>query len=953
MTDNIVELVKEKNPIQDVIEEDGYPLPKRGRYRKCTRAGTGGLVIDVQRQTFHWNARGEWGDVIAWVMGQRRTDFKAAVDILCRRANLPEPEWSHADQVARIAARAREEALDVAVRVFRRWLERSADARLYAASRGWSDWQPGEGEDTRRPGTIQRAMLGYSGEGTTAEREEMAAELRLAGADMDSPIVVAILGKRGSVAAWAKAQGVELDEEWLLRDSVPGMIGHKRLVYPHVRNGRVVYLSGRSIDAKLHFNLPVALAGGRQPYFNHVYAPAGDELVVVEGQADAVSLGQLGIPAVALAGVAADEQLADSLTRHKVLYVGLDADSAGQTSGWKVADLLGPLTRMVGWKSERHAHWLDREGQPQEIKDANDLLRALQQAGLSAEDQDTALRRQLEAAPVYVQALAEWAADQGGAARDAAQRRVLEVAARMDDFDLSQRKKQLGKALGVGVRDFDRMLKALKAEAKKAETSAETVYTLGGWIGGHLVEYLYDPEEHRSRLAWRDPDGRLHEGERVEIDGVVYGAMPATQTLRDGGVIFPSRLGPVKPTREVVAYLESFIASVYLLSRRTDAKIMAYYALLTWLYDSFNTIPYLRAMGEAGAGKSELMRRVGLVCYRLMSANGAGTASSLFRSVERYRGTVLIDEADLRDSDTTNDIVKFLNLGAMRNNPIWRLEEVIGPDGKKEFVERTFQTFCPKLIAMRKDFRDDAVGSRSITFKIQPRETEELLAAGVPLEITGEIRARAQALRNILVTWRLTHWQPEIEIDPAFYDIYISSRLNQVTGPLMAVAKDDPELQAEMRRFLQDYYREMVVSRSMTITARVIEALWRIRTDPRLRETLVVANPDGSEQIKVGEVTRVANEIIDEQNSSGEEEEEGETKKRRRDELSPHRIGRIIREELQLAVGKRGSQGFFVTWDEVRMSALAKRYGVNPGEVQDSAQSAEAPKKPVQETIPF
>jgi hypothetical protein len=335
----------------------------------------------------------------------------------------------------------------------------------------------------------------------------------------------------------------------------------------------------------------------------------------------------------------------------------------------------------------------------------------------------------------------------------------------------------------------------------------------------------------------------VHTGEGVTIEGTRYVAMPPTQTVQDGGVLFPSALGPLKPTRELVTYIEMFIRSAYLLPRRLDSKIMAYYALLTWIYDSFNTLPYLRAMGEPGAGKSELLRRVGLVCYRLMSANGAGTAASLFRSVERYRGTVFVDEMDLRDSDAANDIIKFLNLGAMKGNPIWRLEEVMGADGRKEYVERTYQTFCPKLISMQREFRDLAVGSRALTFKLQPRETIELIAAKVPLEINNDMRNRAANLRNMLLRWRMEHWKPEIEINPDFYDLDVSSRLNQVTGPLLSIAQDDPELQAEMRGFLRDYYQEQVLSRSMTIAARIIEALWKIQKYPDLRKTLVKVDP--------------------------------------------------------------------------------------------------------------
>ena len=108
----------------------------------------------------------------------------------------------------------------------------------------------------------------------------------------------------------------------------------------------MVYLSGRSIDAKWHYNLPEVLVGERQPYYSYEYAPGEDLVVIVEGQADAVSLAQWGIPALALAGVTPGEGMQEALKRHEVIYVGLDADAAGKKNAWKVADHWG---RWCGW----------------------------------------------------------------------------------------------------------------------------------------------------------------------------------------------------------------------------------------------------------------------------------------------------------------------------------------------------------------------------------------------------------------------------------------------------------------------------------------------------------------------------------------------------------------------------------------------------------------------------
>jgi hypothetical protein len=1047
---DIVELVKERLRIEEIIEADGYPLDNRNRkYRKCTTPHTGGLVVNTNLQLYFWNTRGEHGDVISWVMQHHRLDFKGAVDWLCDRAGIERPNWGKADPAARLAARLREEAMDVAQRVFRSWFRKSAEAQAYAARRGWTlGTTNAEGE--YEPGTADLALLGYSGEGTESERAEMARALQAAGIELDSLVVVAILGYQGDVARWAREHDVSsIADDWLVRNRIPGMLGQKRLVYPHIRNGRIIYLSGRSIDAKRHYNLPESLVGKKQPYLNHEYAPAADHCTVVEGQADAVSLGQLGYSGLALAGVSPDADLAQILRRHKTLYVGLDADAAGLKNAWKVAEVLGPLVRVINWQAHRRTLTIEAEGKrraaetadelvqalvmdrargerPQVIvdllamlprvrddhgfersgwtdetgaqrvvqtatdllhgirqvwrdpgeaaqmeramlrelldwspayiagddvnmvKDANDLLRAFVGAGLTKEEQQERLSELYSQAETYVEQICSWAGSQDGAARDDALPQALRVVARLEDFELTTYRKDLAKRLGVQLRELGAMLKALVAKEEREKSDGEPVYTWGGCINGWMIEYLYDVEQDRALLAWRDPQGRIDSGPEVIIEGKRYLPYPQNETLRSGAIVFASALGERKSIAELVAYIELYLNSIYIMPSDQTARLVAYWVLSTWLYDCFETVIYLRAMGGAGSGKSEFVKRVGLICYRTMTANGAGSTSSLFRAVERYKGSVILDEADLQQSDTEADMVKFYNLGAMRGNPIWRTVEVTGPNGQKDWEEKAFQTFCPKLIAMRKDFRDDAVGTRSLTLKLQPRETTELVAAGVPLTINAGIRARAQALRNLLMRWRMENWQPEIEVDASFYDLTISARLNQVAGPLLAIARDDPDQQEDIRKTLREYYQETIINQSMTLSARVLEALWKIYQYPDLHKEMVKVESDGSEIIKIGDVTRITNDIINEMNDDDSSDGEEENSKFKARELKSQKVGRIIRGDLNLKVTTRRRDGFWVYWNQPRMEGLSVKFGINPADFgpQQNGQNGAAKPAP-------
>lgn len=927
--DDLVVQVKQANRIEDVIgETPGYSVVGRGRY--LTTREHDSLVIDTHNQAYWWNSTGEHGDVIEWGCKRNGWDFKRSVEHLCTRVNLPTPDWGKQDPAMRMVTRQREDALGAATDIFHKWLINSEKAMAYLHGRGLTDE------------TIKRANLGYTGcrDNQDKSRAEMINAISGAGVDPRSPAAIAILGLRGGVKQWCSSYGIQPDLKWSDEDRIYGIIGWDRIYFPHIRNGRVGYFSLRSMEDRMHFNPPAELVGERQFYANPKWSTGESICVIVEGKMDALTLDQWDIPAIALNGVAADERIASAIgatkeNKRAIFFLGLDSDKAGSLNHSKVARLLGPMTRIVTWEGTAGVDkYTDPDGKEIDAKDANAILQGAIQKGLETNDLVKQVGVRLNTSPTFAEKIAEWAGKQEGADRDDAIRQALNVIAGMDEVSRAQYQVQLAKLLQIQQRELTRMVKTLQDQAKKKDTDGENVvYTLGGFINGWLIEYLYNYQTHQVKLAWRDPSGNISSGESVSIDGVKYKAELPEEAYREKGILFPSELGPKKRVKELADLIEMYINDVYILPNELTGKIISYWVMVTWVYDCFDALPYLRAIGASGAGKSELLYRIGLVSYRLLVAGGADTVSTLFRSSERYRGTVLFDEGDLERSDAADERIKFLNFGAMRGHPIWRIEEVIGENGVKEYRSKMYRTYCPKLIGQRKDFRDDAVGNRSITFKVQERGMRELMARKIPLHVTEAIHQRAQLIRNALLRFRLETWQPEIEINMDYYELDISPRLNQVTGALMMVAKDDDQLREEMRSFMREYYLEMTQNKSMTIIARVIEAIWKIWKFPDLHKLMVVEEESGAKKILIGHVTKIANEIIDTMNSTDEDDGGGdEQQKYRKDELSPHKIGRLIRDDMQLQVSRRTNKGFYVYFDENRMKEISISYGIDPEE---------------------
>ncbi len=969
--DNFVAELKRKVRIEDVISETVDLQRNKGRgFTRGAKKGVGehGLVVDLDGQRYAWNGNadhgnGQYNDVITWVMIRDRVDFKRAVETLARRAGMELPKWSAEQQAQYAFVRKQEDVLEVAQRIFAEWLWKEEKALTYVRGRGWSDE------------TIKKAGLGFTGWGMPAEYELMKNAIAAA-SDLHSPAAVAILGLRGGIKSWCEKHQVTPTARWEENDFIPSMLGWKEkfgLIYPCIYFGRVTYLYRRHLqldgerligsDEPKSYNLPVALVGNRQLFFNHVYAPHAERVIFVEGPGDAVTLGQWGLDAVSIAGTAWGDHEADlrqlkdakvgDAPAHEALYIALDADRAGQDAmrgkdgEFPLVKILGPMCRLIQWPA----------------KDANDWLQELIRLETPADEQVQMALKQIGMAKPLAVEVARWAGTQtDDHLKSKALKRAFEVIAQMGDenlimqyaADFLQAFKPLGDTV-KGIREFSRLLKTAMGKGDGEEKKEEAVYTFGGKIGDWLVEYLYDPETGKARFGYRDPNGKVDEADDLLIDGIRYKPMfPEDKMIQKGAILFPSCLarkadGSVdrRSTKDMVNAISFTLRQNFLFRDTKWAQLAAYWILNTWLYDNFTELVYLRMVGDAGAGKSALLNLIGYMSYRSVKMSGADSESTFFRVVDDYRGTVLFEEADLPEgSGPENPIVKFVNLGAMAKNFIYRNEEFIKPDGGKGWRPTPFETYCPKAFAMCGDFMVNAVASRAITLKLTSAEMHELKDANIPLRQNKVLQKKLAHIRNLCAVWRLHEYSmTERELGWDLMDVEIPPRFNQVTTPLKSLAVNldgtrDEEFLNQITVLLREHYQDVIGDNSTTWEARVAEAIWKMYIYPDLRQRMDIRS-DGSIFIKIGDVTAIANNIVDEMNEEGADlrvakddggEEGGGKKKAKKVDLSGQRVGRIIRDKFQLFVPPRTGKGFYFEWDEQKLIAIGKKYGALPAE---------------------
>jgi hypothetical protein len=417
-----------------------------------------------------------------------------------------------------------------------------------------------------------------------------------------------------------------------------------------------------------------------------------------------------------------------------------------------------------------------------------------------------------------------------------------------------------------------------------------------------LLEMLYAPGESRTSFAlwdgerWRDePAVTLSPGHRL----VPYSA--SNNLVKNEVVLFPSKAEEYSSEAQLLEEVRAFIHRYVDVSPLFE-RIASYYVLLSWIYDGFNELPYLRLRGDPGSGKTRFLLTVGSLCYKPMFASGASTVSPIFRILDTFRGTLVVDEADFRLSDERAEIVKILNNGNARGFPVLRSEAV----GQREFNPRAYAVFGPKLVATRRVFEDRALESRCLTEEMG----QSRLRNDVPINLPPCHKEEALHIRNQLLMFRFRNFGKRLPSE-ALVDRLIEPRLNQIFIPLMTIV-EDPKARAELQEFARRYNGEMIDDRAMDMEAQVLEVI----------RGLLASGPD--HRLSVKEITGRFSDL------HGEEYDRRVTSKW---------IGSVIRRRLYLKTEK--SHGVFVlsTGETAKLSRLYEKYGVAPREDETIAQS--------------
>lgn len=332
---------------------------------------------------------------------------------------------------------------------------------------------------------------------------------------------------------------------------------------------------------------------------------------------------------------------------------------------------------------------------------------------------------------------------------------------------------------------------------------------------GRIVELVYARDRNKTMLAVSD--GVTHQLlDELEMgDGTHLVPIAASNNLiKHDAIVFPERPESYGDVGALILEIEHYIDR-YVVLDDWFRRCAAYYVLFSWVYDAFEELPYLRVQAEWGSGKTRALIVIGSLCYRAFFASGASTVSPIFHTLDTFRGTLILDEADFRFSDQTAELTKILNNGNVRGFPVFRTAMTL----KREFDPRAFQVFGPKFIAMRKSFADEALESRFITGQMQAIRVRP----DIPINLPKVQREEAQTLRNKLLQYRFDN-RFRVSADESLVDPTLSPRMNQILVPLLSIVPDQAA-RNDIRQALITLENERAISRSTSTEAELLEIL--------------------------------------------------------------------------------------------------------------------------------
>lgn len=366
---------------------------------------------------------------------------------------------------------------------------------------------------------------------------------------------------------------------------------------------------------------------------------------------------------------------------------------------------------------------------------------------------------------------------------------------------------------------------------------------------------LFEEVKHNNKAYFINKEGKYfkHIEDYYPIEGDTF--------HKESGVKLPSGIEEYGNLKELTTELIEFIHQYVDISPFFET-ISAYYILLTQIHDRFHTIPYLRVLGNFGVGKTRYLDTIGYLCYKAMITTGTTNAPGMFRFIDLWKGTLLVDESRTKYTDEDNDTTKIFNSGFEQGRSVMRIDT----NKEKQDQINLFEPYSTKIIAARNRFDDKALESRFITEIMKDTSRKD-----IPITLNHNFFEKAGELRNKLLKFRFDYYNKEYTLSSdAINKIDIENRLKQSLSAFF-ILLSGTDVYDEFIRFAIKYNTDTVSEVASSYEGIVVEGIFNL-----LEKQIVEFRVNTVKTVKSVKVTTTLNKI----------EKENEKKSRLRQMLS-------------------------------------------------------------------
>jgi hypothetical protein len=378
----------------------------------------------------------------------------------------------------------------------------------------------------------------------------------------------------------------------------------------------------------------------------------------------------------------------------------------------------------------------------------------------------------------------------------------------------------------------------ISEDAKKcpkcgAKVGQEVKYVAKPTVVGFdfVAEEVWDRKSAPKYLVYHFNEDRFETVSEIDLGEtdlhdrkIVY--MPVeNEALRKGLIIVP-REAKEATWKEVLEEADSFANACYdPCGKEVFVKLLERVACGSWFLDRFvgdplleiagvgKFAPIIPIRGPTQSGKNRLAFVLRMLSYRPYFEMSTYRVPSLYRPLDLWQGTLVLDEADMANTTERSEFIHFLNCRAT-GTPISRQD----PQNPKR--THVFCNFGLTILTQRKQFDDNATESRCLPFYGEATDKQ------LPTVETDDMLKMGLELQDKLLWLRMKFYR-EVAIDKTIWLGGLSDpRLNASLLPLVALSKYEASIYETIVQTAKDIERLKIEEKSTSEDGLVVNYFW-------------------------------------------------------------------------------------------------------------------------------